>query len=54
MADITKCSNITCPLRYSCYRHNAPNGLWQSWCYFVPNTADEEVTCDYYINENSK
>ena len=31
MADITMCTNITCPLRESCYRFKANrNELWQS------------------------
>ena len=31
MADITKCTNAECHLKYFCYRHNAQSGFRQSW-----------------------
>lgn len=31
MADITKCLNTECKLKYFCYRHNAESGMRQSW-----------------------
>ena len=50
MADITKCNNRDCPLRYSCYRFNAPDGVWQSYNNFEFRVDSEEIECDYYIN----
>jgi hypothetical protein len=35
MADITMCSNESCPFRARCYKASAKvNPLWQSWMRF--------------------
>lgn len=31
MADFSKCNNLQCPIKDTCWRHIVPNGVWQSW-----------------------
>jgi hypothetical protein len=47
MADITKCSNGTCPIKHTCYRWTAPaDPLWQSYARFEPTITG---TCFHRI-----
>lgn len=36
MPDISMCTNDSCPLAESCYRHEAIPGMRQSWSSFKP------------------
>ena len=47
MADITKCKGTDCPLKETCYRFLAMEGLRQSYFKDVP-FKDEK--CEYYWN----
>jgi hypothetical protein len=48
MPDITKCSDTSCPLRYTCYRYiSNPNDIWQAYFTESPYNEDDD-TCDYY------
>ena len=50
MPDITMCTNITCPLRESCYRFKAtPNPFWQSVAKFEWYTENGVVKCEMFI-----
>ena len=48
MADITKCSSETCPMKNTCYRTTAQNDKLQSWSNFE-YTCNEETGFDSYI-----
>lgn len=49
MADITKCTNMTCPLRSTCYRATAQdNPEWQSFQDFEGSVVDGSYTCAWY------
>lgn len=53
MADITKCSNVDCPIKKRCYRFTAtPNEYWQSYAGFKFYNNN----CDHFIEnyDNSK
>lgn len=52
MPDITMCCGIgvedgqeDCPLRHTCYRHNAIPSNWQSFFIGLPYSGD---SCDHY------
>jgi hypothetical protein len=48
MADITKCSTETCPLRYKCYRHMAkPTPVVQAWQAFKHRGNG---TCNHFMS----
>ena len=47
MADITKCRGTDCPLKESCYRFLAMEGLRQSYFIYVPF---KDGKCKYYWN----
>ena len=47
MADITMCTGEGCPLAKTCYRHNAPSSMMQSFFMEAPYDSDEE-SCQYY------
>ncbi len=51
MADITKCSNTECPLRYACRRNLAENGINQSWAKFEfkEDPVLDEIECDNFL-----
>ena len=34
MADISKCSDASCPIRLKCYRFTAKSSTYQSWVNF--------------------
>ncbi len=51
MPDISKCNNGMCPLRHSCYRYTSPPSMWQAYAEFNFTTVDEEVECNYYMEE---
>jgi hypothetical protein len=54
MADISMCSGEGCPFKDTCYRHTAPKSLvWQSYFTEPPIIKGEEITCEYYW-ENEK
>ena len=45
MADITKCMGTNCPMKESCYRYTATDGMMQSYFMNVPLKKNE---CDMY------
>ena len=47
MADITKCRGTGCPLKETCYRFLAMEGLWQSYFIDIPF---KDGKCEYYWN----
>ena len=47
MADITKCKGTDCPLKESCYRFLAMEGLRQS---FFTDVPFKDGKCEYYWN----
>ena len=52
MADISMCVNKECKMRNTCYRANAPIGIYQSWYYFKP---ESDTKCEHrieYIRED--
>ena len=51
MSDILKCDNKKCPLKETCYRWLAPNGLMQS--YLVPPPM-KNGKCEYYWEKYKK
>lgn len=51
MADITMCTGEGCPLAKTCYRHNAPSSMMQSFFMEAPYDSDEE-SCQYYWKDN--
>lgn len=53
MADITKCTSSKCPIRASCYRVKAENGVMQSWTNFE-FVCNENNNYSAYIGENDK
>jgi len=50
MADITKCTNDTCPLRKTCYRYTAKSDSeWQSYAKFeYIDLGKDVVMCPMY------
>lgn len=53
MADIQMCTGNGCPMKVSCYRHQAPqNPYRQSWMMIVPYVPaanpNEIGKCEYY------
>lgn len=46
MADITKCNDIFCPMKESCFRFKAPSSMWQSYFMESPRKGKE---CDYHM-----
>jgi hypothetical protein len=55
MADITKCSVENCYQKEKCYRHIAPNGLWQSWMDYRQGIDPKSPCPDFWnINEQRK
>ena len=51
MADITKCTNDSCPLSWCCWRINAPSGVWQAFHHFK---MDENMKCEHFANPPEK
>lgn len=51
MADITMCKGQDCPLKLSCYRHNATKGMLQS--YFMSPPFKDGV-CSHYWEDKEK
>ena len=52
MADITKCTNSSCPIRYLCYRWRASDGFLQSVQEFqYHEDSDGEISCDHLISD---
>jgi hypothetical protein len=52
MPDITMCDGKDCPLRLSCYRHNAePTPHWQSYFVVAPFA---EGKCDHFWHDSSR
>lgn len=51
MADISKCENEGCPLRFQCYRYMAvANELWQSYHpYDYNEDSNGEISCEDFI-----
>jgi hypothetical protein len=50
MADITMCSNTTCPNAPRCYRAQAePSHYWQSRLSFPYAVGVNGVECQYYV-----
>ena len=47
MTDISKCRGTDCPLKESCYRYTAKEGMWQSYIFDVPYDK-EKKKCEYY------
>ena len=55
MADITCCSGKDCPFKETCYRFTAPkNEYWQSYFTKPPVVKGEEISCDYYWENETK
>lgn len=55
MADITMCTGKDCPLKESCYRYTAnANEHWQSYFMEPPVVKGEEISCDYYWENETK
>lgn len=53
MPDISKCANIDCPLKESCYRYKAKvTTIWQSYTLFEPNKDGK--TCNHFIEIKNK
>lgn len=49
MADISKCKNDQCELKYHCYRYTAePSEFRQSYGDFEPN---DDKSCDYQMKQ---
>ena len=46
MVDYAKCLNVSCPLKFDCYRYMAPASTYQSYSSFKP---DEDGKCEYFI-----
>ena len=46
MPDITMCQNKECPLKDTCYRHEAKPNEMQP--FFVDMKPDENGECEYY------
>ena len=52
MADISKCKGTNCPVKESCYRYTAKDGMRQSYFLDIPGkTEDGEFTCEYFWGE---
>ena len=49
MADITMCTQVTCPLASRCYRRTAVEGQHQSWAEFNWFDWDFGYACDHYV-----
>lgn len=47
MADITKCSSITCPIQKNCYRHEASISSMQSYCNYEYTCNEENGFCNF-------
>lgn len=45
MSDISKCRGTNCPMKESCYRYTATDGMMQSYFLHVPLKNNE---CDMY------
>jgi hypothetical protein len=48
MADITKCTGDSCPIKGDCYRFTSPPSNHQSW-FSPPYGRDEPNVCYYFI-----
>ena len=48
MADITKCMNMSCPLRGTCYRAQAEPGFRQSMSHFQYSVKNGVAECEHY------
>lgn len=61
MADISKCSNEHCPLRYDCYRFTVePNSFYQSYTAFTPTVTERNdggkdiISCEWFIDNKKE
>lgn len=48
MADISKCANVQCKLKYHYYRYTAPDSYWQAYGDYKPKNS---TTCDNQIEQ---
>jgi hypothetical protein len=48
MADISKCGNKDCKLKYHCYRYTAPDSYWQAYNDYKPKNSK---LCDNQIEQ---
>ncbi len=48
MADISKCGNKGCKLKYHCYRYTAPDSYWQAYNDYKPKNSK---LCDHQIEQ---
>ena len=46
MADITMCTDIKCPMKFSCYRHTAPWNQWRQSVYAESPREEGTFYCD--------
>lgn len=53
MADISKCIGFNCPIKTTCYRYNAPEGVWQAYLFGTPYDF-EKNECQYYWKDDEK
>lgn len=55
MADISKCSGISCPFKETCYRFTSPsNEFRQAWYDYVPVKEEGKLKCDSYWGDDYK
>lgn len=53
MSDISKCKGCNCPIKTTCYRYNAPDGIWQAYFFGIPYNF-EKKECEYYWKDDRK
>jgi len=53
MADITMCYGLGCKLKDMCYRHTAPEGMWQAYFTNPPHT-NKGKKCEMFWGDASK
>lgn len=53
MADITKCANKNCSIKYKCYRFTAlDDSLWQSYADFNSSKSITDTRqCEHFIRD---
>jgi len=50
MPDISMCQNITCPLRFNCYRYTAkPSEHRQTWAPFQWKAVNGKAECSDFL-----
>ena len=53
MADITKCVNKNCKVRYKCYRYTAKPSMYQSYSDFNNKKINSKEECEHFYPFNT-